>query len=159
VARFLPQPLHWRGEHRKNAGIVSVLCHQSERKPDCNLDSAQIAEHIGVPEPDHPVALRLKPLRASLVSSKRFGLTMMNAIDLDDELGGVIAEICNEPTDRCLLAKLIAVPIELAQQVPQLALGRALLSPHATSPLAHQVGHAGLLPDITSRESDRPWRQ
>jgi hypothetical protein len=66
------------------------------------------------------------------------------AIHLDDKLRRVVAEIGDVGADWRLLPEVKPMPIELAQLVPELALGSALLVPQAAGPLAHHIRHSAL---------------
>src|SRR5207244_3649884 len=142
----------------------AVLGQQSDGQHDRNLDTVDVRKDLIVPEAQHPVALGLEPSRATLVDRETLCLAMLRTIDLDDQLCAVVAKIRDIGSDGCWLAELKAMAIELAQFVPELALGIALLPSHATSPFAHQIGHATTpksitprpLPSVATRRS-RPW--
>jgi len=160
-ASLPPQPSHSGG----NGSIIAcfacaVLGQQSDSQHDCDLDALDVSENVVVPEAQHPVALRLEPTGSTLVGRQPFRLAVLTTIDLDNQLCVVVAKIRDVGSDGCLLAELKAVPIEPAQLVPKCALGGALLSPHATSTLAHQVGHAATPQLVTPHppRSAARWR-
>ena len=65
-------------------------------------DAVSIAQDIGIPEAEDPVAFRFKP---PITLDVAFILRVLPAIDLDDQMPIVTNKINNEASDRCLPAK------------------------------------------------------
>lgn len=95
-----------------------------------------------IPEAQHAISLGFEPARATPVGSQPLGFPMLCAVDFQDQLCRVVAEVGDIRADRRLLTELEALPFEIAQCAPELVLRIALLSPQAASSLAHQIGHS-----------------
>jgi hypothetical protein len=165
-ASLLPQPFHSGGSGSIIADLAcTVLGQQSDSQHDRDLDTGDVGENLTIPEAQHPITVGLEPSRATLVDREAPGLCVLRTINLDNQLCGMIAEIRDVGADRHLLAKMKTMPIELTPLVPKLALSWPFLPAHATSTLAHQVGHAATPQLVTprplrsaARQRSRPWR-
>jgi len=100
------------------------------RVPHCCGDrlhhTFDIAEHIVVPEPQHAVAARLKIGGSFRIA--RF--IVLAAVEFNDEARGMAGEVCIVRADRCLTAEVGACDRQMAQVLPQHALGVRWLVTH-----------------------------
>jgi hypothetical protein len=78
-------------------------------------DSFDILHHIGVPEPDDPVAMSRQLLGAAFVTP---GIRMLAPIDFDHQLSCRAREIGNAPADRVLTTES-PWELVLAERVPE----------------------------------------
>jgi len=90
-----------------------------------------IAQHLIVPEPQHPIARLGQKLSPPLI---RFNLiSMMSAIQLNDQPRFWTEEVHDVATDWLLPSELKAVHLSAAQLHPQFALGVGLIMTEAFS--------------------------
>ena len=84
----------------------------------------QIANHLAVPETDHPIAFVLEPPRADLIVRRDVVTALMPAVAFDDQSSPVTHEIDDVPADRCLTAEVRILHRHASEVPPKPTLGR-----------------------------------
>ncbi len=93
--------------------------------PQDSLDDAvAVLEDFVIPEAQHTVTLRRQERGSRLVIANVLLLTVMVAVELDDQFAAAAGEVRDNVADAELAAKVMALPLQFAQLDPQLAFGR-----------------------------------
>jgi len=85
---------------------------------DYRPNTGWIAEHLMVPEANDSITFAFDDLGARVIH----GITMLSAINLDDDLSAMAREIRNEVPDGNLSAEVLILEV-LAKHAPHCALG------------------------------------
>ena len=91
---------------------------QNDLKHRLSLD-----QHLPIVEPQHMKPGRVQVCRPPRIGLHRFGLVVLPAIELDDELGFNAGKVGEVATYRMLAPELEAGEAPVAQTLPQGALG------------------------------------
>jgi hypothetical protein len=100
-------------------------------RQDYFADASRRFQNIIVPETQHAIALRLKPIGALSVV-KRAGIGMLRSVKLNDDFARMPSEIRNIDANRCLPSEVHSQWLQRSQQEPQLSFGICNITPQGT---------------------------
>ena len=87
-----------------------------QRLEDCLNDALGLGQHIGIPKPQNAIAIRPNERVTAFIIVRL--LSVLTAVEFDDDGGFEADEIANIGTERSLSAELEAAEASAAQYVP-----------------------------------------